>query len=452
VSPTTELRRKWIASFLRCLTPRRLRAQAIVLAVCLWGVCAVDFAHSGMFDRAGNIKFQDLLPIYISSRLVAQHRATDLYNQDVQRNELQSIVGATHVEIPYLYGPQLAVLFAPMTKFSFSAAAKVWAAFSLLLYFSCLYVLWNYCPTLRRAKARHPEAPPLNKSRKGYRLDRQVGLPATLSPTALVILAAIAFPPLFHVFVRGQISALILLCFTAAFLAFRAKRDFLAGVAVGFLIVKPQFLVAIPVVLFCARAWRPLTGVVLSAAAQLSLTRLYSGSSVMQNYFGLLFHPANWITSAELQFAPIQMHSLRSFWSLLIPSSTIAFVLYALTSVFAVAITVCVWKSDSPLAIRFSALTLAAILVNPHLFIYDLLVLAPVLLLVVDCALSRWEASITAQLLVLSYLAFVLPLFGPLSRWTHLQLSVLAFTALLWTLFCFATRGHGLASSQTPVV
>ena len=47
------------------------------------------------------------------------------------------------------------------------------------------------------------------------------------------------------------------------------------------------------------------------------------------------------------------------------------------------------WKSSAPLALRFSALTLAAVLVNPHLFVYDLLVLAPVLLLLADWILTR---------------------------------------------------------------
>ena len=60
------------------LKPSRIRAQAIVLALCVWGVCAVDFATPGLFDRAGNIKFQDFLPSYVAARLIAQGRATEL--------------------------------------------------------------------------------------------------------------------------------------------------------------------------------------------------------------------------------------------------------------------------------------------------------------------------------------------------------------------------------------
>ena len=95
-----------------------------------------------------------------------------------------------------------------------------------------------------------------------------------------------------------------------------------------------------------------------------------------------------------------------------------------------------VWKSSAPLALRFSALILAAVLVNPHLFIYDLLVLAPVLLLLADWAPHPAAASIPLpRSPLLLYLAFVLPLFGPLSRWTHVQLSVPVFAVLLWVLW-----------------
>jgi hypothetical protein len=46
-----------------------------------------------------------------------------------------------------------------------------------------------------------------------------------------------------------------------------------------------------------------------------------------------------------------------------------------------------------------------------------------------------------------------LPLFGPLSRWTHLQLSVPAMAALLWLLWRHsATASHKLAPSESSVV
>lgn len=412
----------WLTSTLKWLNPRRLRAQAIVLAICLWGVCAIDFATAGPFDRAANVKFQDFLPFYISARLIAHDRPEQLYDPQVQVAEVRAIVGQpVHIQVPNLYGPQVALAFVPFGRLSFAAAARIWVTLSLIAYFVCVYSVWRCCPRLS--------------------VDR-----------VSVFIAALAFPPLFHFFVRGQMSVIVLACFTAAFLAFRADRPFFAGVLLGILVFKPQFLVAIPLIFLLSFAWKPLIGLVLSAAAQLGFAQIYFGSATMRAYLEMLVHPARWLGAAELSLAPVQMHSLSSFWRLLIPSQSIALALYGLSSAAVLMVAVVAWKSASPLSIRFSALILAAVLINPHLFVYDLLVLVPVLLLLVDWALTNEHALASPWILFMSYLAFVLPLFGPVSQWTHLQLSVPVFAAILWILARNATPGHKLDSLGPRVI
>jgi hypothetical protein len=253
-----------------------------------------------------------------------------------------------------------------------------------------------------------------------------------------VILCAIAYPPLFHFFVRGQLSAIVLLFITAAYLAFRARREWLAGLALGFLVFKPQFLVAIPLIFLFARAWKVLAALAISFTAQLTLTWLYFGRAVMHAYFRMLLHSAGQPGSTELTLSAIQMHSLYSFWELMIPSQRGIWVLYSVSSLAVIACASAIWKSSSPLALRFSALVLAAVLVNPHIYIYDLLAMAPVFLLLADWTIKIAQHPSTPALRVLLYLAFLLPLFGPVARWTHLQLSVIVFVALLWTLYRIA--------------
>jgi alpha-1,2-mannosyltransferase len=411
-----------IACSVKWLTPNRIRAQSIVLALCLWSVCAVDFATPGLLDRAGNIKYQDFLPSYISAQLIAQGRAGDLYNEQVTANSMRAIVRQpTRLLLPNLYGPQVGLFFVPLSRLSFPVAARIWVLASLLIFAGCIYSVWMSCPSLR-------------------------------PHSGIVAVCAIAFPPLFHFFVRGQMSALILACFTLAFFAFRADRSWLAGIALGFLIFKPQFLVAIPLVLLLSQAWKPFAGLVVAAGAQLAFARIYFGSVVMHAYFHALRHLSRVTAEAELSLAPIQMHSLRSFWTLLIPWPEVALGLYVLSSIVIVAMAAAVWKSSAPLAPRFSALTLAAVLVNPHLFVYDLLVLAPVLLLLVDWTLTNAPPASSSTLLVLLYLAYVLPLFGPLSRWTHVQLSVPAFAVLLWMLCRCSTIANEKLASTEPIV
>ena len=184
----------WINSAANWLTPNRIRAQAIVLAVCLWGVCAVDFATPGLFDRAGNIKFQDFLQFYISARLITQGHSSQLFDQPVADQEMHTIVREpTRVQLPTVYGPQVGLLFTPLARLSFPAAARIWIALSLLVVAACLYLLWRSCTRIAfaRARCRH--------------------LRRRLSP---------ALP-----FLRARANLrLLLLCFSAAFLAFRADR------------------------------------------------------------------------------------------------------------------------------------------------------------------------------------------------------------------------------------
>ena len=397
------------------INQHRIRVHAILLVLCLWGVCAADYATPGIFDRAGNIKFQDFIQFPISARLIAEGRISSLYDTQVLNQQIRAIAGNTKAYLEFYQAPQIVLPFMALSRFSFLTQATIWVTLSLLIYFSCLYELWKACSALK----------PYPK---------------------LVALCAAAYPPLFHFFVRGQLSVLILLCFTGAYLAFRARRDWLAGIALGCLVFKPQFLVAIPVVLLAAQAWKALAGLIISAAAQLAFSLVFFGQAVLRTYVSVLLHHAS---QPELSLSPDQMHSLRAFWALLIPSASIVWVLYFLSCVAAVSLAAAIWKSSSPLTLRFSALTLAAVLVNPHLFVYDLLALVPVFILTAEWILSHDPQLSSSLFAGLLYLAFVLPLFGPLSRWIHIQLSVIVFVALLWILY---RDRSPLASVESEVV
>ena len=412
----------WIRSIAANLTARRLRTHAALLALCLWGTVVVDYTAPGIFDRAGNIKFQDFLQFPISARLIAHGHADQLYDDHILARQIRTIVGRdTPVYLQYFYGPQVAVPFIPLSWLPFLIQAAVWAAVSTALYFGSVYLIWKRCAALR------PHG-------------------------RLVTICALAFPPLFHFWVRGQLSALVLACFTAAYLALLAQRKFLAGLALGLLAFKPQFLVAIPLLFLLAGAWKMLGGLLISAAAQLSLTSLYFGRAVMHAYFTRLFESASHPASTELVFSPIQMHSLHTFWELLIPWRSAVWLLYLLSSFAVIAIAAAVWKSPVSIPLRFSALVLAAVLVNPHIYIYDLVALVPVFLLLADWLLAHPQHPSRPALSLWLYLAFLLPLFGPLAYWTHLQLSVVVFAAILWNLYRVASDSRKVAFAESAVV
>ena len=381
------------------LTPRRIRAHGLFLAICLWTVYAVDMSTPGLRDRNGLIKGTDFLHFYTLGNIALQKRGELLYNIQAQATLLQKLVpeAAGNVYVP-LYGPQVSLLFVPFARIPYSAALTIWLLLNAVIYGACVYLVWKLCSNLR-------------------------GEPWT------VLVAALAFPGFFHLILWGQTSALALLCFTLAFLALIKNRPYLAGLAIGSLIFKPQLALAATVIFLFAREWKLIATAILAALAQLSVGWLYYGTPVMSEYLRALRHVAD--VMALLEPRPYQMHSFRAFWSLLIPWTSPAFALYALTAATILALSVRCWRSTATLGLRYSGLMLATVLVAPHLTVYDLLILAPAFLLMADWAVvgSRRSAPTMSVLLYLCYPFFLL---GPLARITHLQLSVIAMTGLLF--------------------
>jgi hypothetical protein len=194
--------------------------------------------------------------------------------------------------------------------------------------------------------------------------------------------------------------------------------------------VKPQLGLAAALVFVAAGEWLAIAGAVTSGVASLLVGWAYYGTSVMRDYFTQLWNIPRVMQLLEPR--RYQMHSLRAFWAILLPSPPMAFWLYAVSAVAVLCLTLLCWKGRASLGLRFSALLVATVLISPHLTVYDLVILAPAFLLLADWVQGKWLA--VAPLGPLLYLCYLLPLAGPLARWTHLQLSVLAMTALLWVI------------------
>jgi hypothetical protein len=391
------------------LSAKRIRVHALLLAVSLWTVYAVDMSAPGLLDRNGLVKGTDFLHFYTLGRLGLEGRGDLLYNMRAQADLAREFVSNAqdNLYVP-LYGPQVSLFFAPLARLPYGYALAAWLAVNVLIYAFCCYAVWKTCPGLQT-----------------YRWT--------------VLILAIAFPGFFHLLAWGQTSGLALLCFTLAYLALRRDHTLLAGLAIGSLIFKPQLGLAAAVVFVCAREWKVIVGAVVAASVQLAAAWIHCGTEVMRTYFGALRHVEDILPLLEPRL--YQTHSLRAFWSLLLPWPRPAFELYVVSAVAILVLAVRIWRSGSALSVRFSALLFATVLVSPHLTVYDLIILAPAFLLLGDWAVVRREQVFALRIQLLLYLCYPLFLMGPLTRITHLQLSVLAMTALLWITWWISSRG-----------
>lgn len=389
-------------------TARRFWVHGIILSLCLWGTYAWIMAVPGLLDRNGLVKGTDFLHFYTLGSLALQHRGVELYDMKAQAELTQKRVPqAGLVFFVPLYGPQVSLFFAPLAALPYPWALSAWLMFNAVLYACCCWLIWRTCPAL-------------------------------WSEGWLVFLLALAYPGFFHLIAWGQTSVVALACFTAAYLALRAGKPFAAGLAIGCLMVKPQLGLAVAFVFLGTREWRIVGGAVTAAVAQLSLGWAYYGTSVMRDYVQRSLHVGKVLSLLEPR--PYQTHSLWSFWTMLLPWPSVAFFLYLASTVAVMGVALRCWRSPAPLSLRFSALLIATVLVSPHLTVYDLVILAPALLLLADWVRSTGRSTYRTKFGALLYGCYALPLTGPLARWTHLQLTVPAMAALLWMIGRVAVR------------
>ena len=396
------------------LTAKRLRAHGAILALCLWSVYLWNIATPGMLDRAGNLKGTDFLHFYTLGSLALAHRGTDLYNMSAQ-SELaaQRVPAAAGIRYVPLYPPQVSILLAAFARLSYPRALILWLTFSALIYGLCCYALWRACLNLFNHKF-------------------------------TVLILALAYPAFWHLIAWGQTSALALACFTLAFFALRAQSNFLAGLAFGCLIFKPQLGLAAAIVFLITLRWKVIAGALLSAAAELIVAWLYYGPGPLREWMHALLNVFHILPLLEPK--PYQTHCLRTFWTMLVPWPSASFELYLISTVLVCALTVACWRSRMPLSLRYSALLLATVLLAPHLTVYDLVILSPTSLLLSDWIVTQRD-NYASHVKLLLYLIFALPLLGPFTRWTHLQLSVLAMAALLYGIWTTGKQSLSPANS-----
>ena len=290
------------------LTLKRLRAHGTILAICLWSLYLWTVATPGLRDRNGNLQGTDFLHFYTLGSLADAHRRADLYDINAQAAQAaQRVPEAAGIRYLPLYPPQVSIFFAPLAHLSYGWALLLWWGGSVVVYALCCYFVWRACPNLR-----------------GH--------------GGTVALLAAAFPAFFHLVAWGQTSAAALACFTLMFFLLRDRRDFLAGLVCGCLIFKPQLGLAAAVVFVATGAWKTVAGAALSAAAQLSVGIVYYGTGPLRQWTRMLWNMRSALPLLEPR--PYQTHSLRTFWSILVPWPAISLGLYGVSAAAVLGVTI----------------------------------------------------------------------------------------------------------------
>jgi len=291
------------------------------------------------------------------------------------------------------------LLVAPFASLSYAQALALWWISSIAIYAFCCFSVWRICPNLG-------------------------------SYGSTVLALAVGFPAFFHLIAWGQTSAFALACFTVFYFLIRKRWDFLAGLALGCLIFKPQLGLAAAILFVSIGSWKVVGGALFSALGEISIGILYYGLGPLRSWLHTLWNIRD--LAAWLEPRPYQTHCLRTFWSMLIPWDRVSFGLYIISAVVVLGWTIWIWKRSPDWRPRYTLLLLATVLVAPHLTVYDLVILAPAFLLTADWLLAQPRTHPNGLIGTVLYLVYMLPLVGPYARWTHIQLSVVAMGSLAY--------------------
>ena len=374
-----------------------MRGQAAVIAAIMWTLFVVDVTSPSPFGRvSGLIVGTDFVQFYTVASAARSGRLADVASAAGLRVEQLRLVPESEAGFfPPVYPPQVALALQPLGALRYRQAYVAWTIVTLLLYAFAVRLLLGASPRLQPFAG-------------------VVGWIAAASPAAWFLV------------LHGQLSMLALVSLALTCVALGRKRPWLAGAALGLLAFKPSLF--LPAVIVCALAaeWQMVLGAALAASGQFAVTLFVVDLDVVRSYFSTMIALAQTpdVVASNLPL----MQSWRTFWSRLLPAP-VATGCYALTAVAVVWVAALGWRRLSDPLHRVGLLAVAVVLVSPHLFVYDLVILAPFVLASADLVLKSSQP--TERLCRLTYLGYFAPLWGIPVAMLGLQASTLVYTAWL---------------------
>ena len=380
---------------------KRLLVYVTIVAATMWTIWAADMSNAGRIDRTGKVKGTDFLHFYVMGSIVREGRWDQLFDIRAHQVKAQALIPGSNdtLYIP-VESPQLALLFAPFAAQPYLLALALSARHRL--------------PDLRR-RVRVDVARLSGAAGARHRRCRSVrGVSRTVHVGAVWTTAGLS------------LAAVAVACF-----ALRRGWRLRAGLALGALVFKPHWVAAAAAVFLIAREWRILGGIALSALAQISATAVLVGAPVMRAYARMLATIPGIVGLLE----PRPGDSLKGLFDVFVPTAPAALLAYAIAAIVTAGLAARVWRSDIAIDVRLAAILLATILISPHVNTYDLILVAPIGLMLANWLTAEAERGRGKTLAILLAVVVSAPLMAALPAMARLQFSATAMIAMLFLLW-----------------
>lgn len=326
----------------------------IILLVLFWGAWSwVQFGRSLEGDH-GLYTQSDFPAVTIVSRMISEGHGSDIYNLTAQLEGQRRLIADNYIYLdpsqelkyPYPYTPFIALVLSPLSGLDPNITWLVWDVLNVL---GMAIGLWYLLGSLALSR----------------------------NNRLLLLLAGLTSFPFIVNLEQGQSSGIVILALGLGLGLLKRGKELPAGLALGLLAVKVQWLPFIVLALALQRQWKALAGIVATGAALLSTSVLIMGTGWIPGYIDMLAMAQNY--ARELLLDPWYSHSLSGGITALIGGDTDAIVRMLNLAAMLAAAVLLIWAwrgKTTPQSTRWDAamaLTiLAAMFTNPMLNTHDL--------------------------------------------------------------------------------
>lgn len=312
--------------------------------------CLVLTAH-GLNDYSGRPLGTDFSNVYAAGTLAREGHAAAPFDPALQHAREQAIFGAKTPFYGWHYPPFFLFVADGLAGLPYIPALILWQGASFALY---LFALW-----------------------------RLIGAsPApTLRADPLWLLLAAAFPAVFINLTHGHNGFLTAALFAGALAALETKPA-LAGILFGLTVYKPQFGVLLPFALIAGGYWRA----AFAAAATIMIFALAVTAVFGIEVWTAFLASTHFTRITVLEAGGAGWFKIQSVFALVrMWGGSVAFA-YAMQATIALAIVatiVHVWSRTSRFASKAALLCVGSFLATPYSLDYDMMILAPAILLLI---------------------------------------------------------------------
>jgi len=342
----------------QAINTERCRNYSIILIVLGYGlIVGVTLLGHPPLTAFGTTVLPDYLAHWTGGRLVLDGQLAGLYDQRTQFEVQAAAVGQTSKLAWFVSPPFVGLLFAPLAALPYVASAALWTLLSLAMFLAALKLARPLAPGIPDARWR------------------------------MIVLVCFASQPVLELLGSGQDSAFSLLVWVAGTRLMLARKDVLAGVVFALGLCKPQLFVLVPVVLLVQRRHQALAAWLSTSIVLALISVRMVGVEGVQNWLALPFRDA--YREAVQVGQSWKMQGLPSFITTLMPpglagaGEVVGLLVAAIVLVLFIR-TCRRWPTSNGDAGMWALASLTTVLLSPHLVVYDLVLMLPAVLFLLE--------------------------------------------------------------------